>query len=101
MDFSPVWIGIYISWAGMLISILTSYHAIRQAGAARRHQTALESPHFIFGRLLVARPAWKNTQGEDVIVMMDPQNDRTQVPEDYPQGAPVYLCAHNLSLIHI
>jgi hypothetical protein len=40
----------------------------------------------------------ENNQGEDVIVMMEPKGERAPVPDDYPKGAPLILCAHNRGL---
>ncbi len=95
MDLSPVWIGIYFSWVGVIVSLATSYHAVRQARLTRQHQTATESPHFVFSRLLIAKPAWKNAQGQDVFAMTDALTPNRQVPDDYPSEGPVYLCAIN------
>jgi len=43
MPFTAPWIAIYISWIGMLASLIKSIHAVRQAGASRRHRIATES----------------------------------------------------------
>ena len=84
-----------VSWVGMITSLVMSIHAVRQAGASRRHRLATESPFFVFGRLLVLQAAaWKGQQGQPVDVMVHPP-DWNHVPNDYPEGAPVMLCGLN------
>jgi hypothetical protein len=96
VDLSPQQIGICVSLIGTAISLIASWHAVGQAKAARRHQLASEAAYFNFDRLMIQRP-WREGDANQMKFMGDPYpgGEFGKVPDDYPKGWLVVMCATN------